>query len=99
MIEFKRRVERQNQLDEDEEYEQKMGRTLKRKPTNPQANRKDFKKENEEFGVGHEVELVLQKIAGQKNYTEDDFEIAKGKFDKELIKYSQDLGTTKKKKS
>jgi len=45
--------------------------------------------------VQNEVDLVLQQIAGQKNYNEDDFKAAEVKFHKELIKYSGDACISK----
>lgn len=44
--------------------------------------------------------MVLQRIAGQKNYNEDEYNFAVGKFDRELIKYSGEeaqVGNKKKK--
>ena len=37
-----------------------------RKSAKPQANKKNYDEENASHGVAHEVDLVLQKIAGQK---------------------------------
>lgn len=42
--------------------------------------------------------MVLQKIAGQKNYGEADFKKAKRMFDSQLISYSEDQKVTKQKR-
>ena len=47
------------------------------------------------FGVENEVDLVLQNIAGQKNYTQEDFNKAKSQYDRNLQKFSQDSGDLK----
>jgi hypothetical protein len=39
-------------------------RSIKRKPDNPEANKKNYDQENADHGVSTEVDLVLQKIAG-----------------------------------
>lgn len=43
-------------------------RTVMRKTSKPQANKRNYDEENANHGVAHEVDLVLQKIAGQKQY-------------------------------
>jgi hypothetical protein len=37
-----------------------MQRLIPRKKENPQANTKNFMKENERMGVSHEVDLILE---------------------------------------
>jgi hypothetical protein len=49
-------------------------------------------------GVAHEVDLILQKIAGQKMYSREDYEKAQGQYGRGLINYSGDIGLTKQKK-
>ena len=41
--------------------------------------------------MAKEVDLVLQRIAGQKPYGMDDFAKAENKFDRDLIRYSQQI--------
>ena len=69
-----------------------------RKNVKPQANRRNYEEENQSHGVAHEVDLVLQKIAGQKQYGQADFQKAQGQYNRGLISYSGDIGQTKKKK-
>lgn len=73
-------------------------RAIKRKGSNPRGNLKNFAEENAQFGVKNEVDLVLQRIAGQKDRTQGDFSKAKGMFDRGLISYSQDQKPTKQKR-
>ena len=73
-------------------------RTVMRKTSKPQANKRNYDEENVSHGVAHEVELVLQKIAGQKQYNQDEYAKAKGQYDRSLINYSGDIGKTKKSK-
>ena len=66
-----------------------MNRLIQRKPTNPQANRTNYEEENKRMGVRNEVDLIL----GEQQREE-----AKQKFDRDLIKFSQDIGVVKKEK-
>lgn len=54
--EFKELVAKQKSIDEEKETVQRM---IKRKPTNPVANRKNYDEENERMGVRNEVDLIL----------------------------------------
>ena len=54
----------QKALDEQEEQEQGQLRKFKKKNQNPQANLRDYDKENEIFGSTNEVDLILQRING-----------------------------------
>jgi len=62
---------------------------LERKPKNPKANLKNFDEENRRMGVRNEVDLLLQ---------ESERATAQNKYDKELLKFSQDIGVVKKAK-
>jgi hypothetical protein len=75
-------------------------RAIPRKGKNPEAHRKDFNRENVEFGVKNEVDLVLEHIAGQKIYNSESagFLKAKGLYDRQMINYSADAKVTKEKK-
>ena len=73
-------------------------RTVMKKKGNPQANKRNYDEENLSHGVAHEVDLVLQKIAGQKQYGQDEFLKAQGQYNRGLISYSGDIGQTKQKK-
>ena len=66
-----------------------MARLIHRKPANPVANRKNYEEENKRMGVTNEIDLIL----GENQKAE-----AKNKFDKELIKFSQDIGVVKREK-
>jgi hypothetical protein len=65
-------------------------RPIKRKGSQPKANARDFEAENANFGVKNEVDLVLQRIAGQKQYGEKDFNKAKGMYNRQTLNYSAD---------
>lgn len=52
-----------------------------------------------DHGVAKEVDLVLQRIAGQKPYGMDDFEKAENKFDRDLLRYSQEVREMKQAKA
>ncbi len=62
---------------------------IKRKPENPVANRKNYEEENKRMGIRNEIDLILG---------EQEKEEAKKKFDKDLVKFSQDIGVVKKEK-
>ena len=74
-------------------------RTVQRKSKNPKNNNRNYDEENRNFGVKNEVDLVLQKIAGLKEYGKDDHQKASGMFNRNLIKYSEDLKQMKQKKA
>ena len=44
-------------------------------------HKKNYEEENEKFGIKNDVDLVLEKIAGTKNYNEAENEKAKRKYD------------------
>ena len=60
-----------------------------RKPENPQANRVNYEEENERMGVKNEIDLLLDDMDKNK---------ARSKYDKDLVKFSQDAGIVKKEK-
>ena len=64
---------------------------IQRKPANPQANLKNYEEENKRMGVTNEIDLILGEdpIAQQE---------AKQKYERDLIRYSQDVGAVKKEK-
>ena len=66
-----------------------MQRLISRKPKNPVANFKNYDEENKRMGIKNEIDLLLdeQEKAG-----------AQSKYDKELMKFSQDIGVVKKEK-
>ena len=66
-----------------------MTRLISRKPANPVANRKNYEEENARMGITNEIDLILGEHE-KKN--------AQNKFDKELVKFSQDIGVVKKEK-
>ena len=86
VAEFKELVEKQKTKDEQEAV---VERQIMRKPKNPIANRKNYQEENERMAVRNEVDLILDDIQKAQ---------ANKKFDKELIKFSQDVGAIKKEK-
>ena len=53
------------------------------------ANRKNYEEENKRMGIRNEIDLILG---------EQEKEEAKKKFDKDLVKFSQDIGVVKKEK-
>ena len=59
-------------------------RRIQRKPSMPQANARNYDKENVRMGVKNAVDLVLSQLQGQN---EDEVQ---HKFHNELIKFSQD---------
>lgn len=89
---FKQKIKSQ------EEEESKVPRAISRKGKNPKANNKNFEEENRSFGVKNEVDLVLQRIAGQKDRTEGDFLKAQGMHNRGMISYSGDANESKSKK-
>lgn len=91
LLDFKAELKKQDQEDELAPPQ----RTKKRKPDNPQPNRRDYQAENKDHGVATEVDLVLKRIAGLKPYGDDDFRKAEGKFERDLFKYSQEVRETK----
>ena len=93
-MEFKQAVEKQGQAEE------QAIRAISRKSSKPKANKKNYEQENKDFGVKNEVDLVLQRIAGQKEIRKTDFEYqeAKGQYARGMHAYSGDGGQTKKKK-
>lgn len=64
-------------------------RMIKRKPDNPIANRKNYEDENKRMGVRNEIDLILG---------EQEKEEAKLKYDRDLMRFSQDVGVVKKEK-
>ena len=66
-----------------------------RKGKNPTHNKKNYEEENKAFGIKNDVDLVLERIAGQKNYSETDFNKAKKKYDTQLLSYSGDSKVAK----
>ena len=84
--EFKELVANQEKIRDEEE---KVTRVISRKPKNPQANFKSYEAENQRMGVISEVDLLLGEL---------EKDMAKQKYDKELMKFSQDVGVVKKEK-
>lgn len=84
--EFKELVATQKAMDTEQN---EVARLIQRKPTNPLANRKNYEEENKRMGVMNEVDLILG---------EHEREEARLKYDKDLIKFSQDIGVVKKDK-
>ena len=72
-----------------QEEQDRVTRLIQRKPTNPQANRKNYEEENSRMGITNEIDLLLDQQSK---------EAAKGKYDRELIKFSQDIGVVKREK-
>ena len=64
-------------------------RLIKRKPDNPIANRKNYEDENKRMGVRNEIDLILG---------EQEKEEAKLKYDRDLLRFNQDVGVVKKEK-
>ena len=83
---FKELVATQKAMDQEQE---EVRRLIKRKPTNPIANRINYDEENKRMGVRNEIDLILG---------EQEKEEAKQKYDRDLIKFSQDIGVVKKEK-
>ena len=81
--------------------DEKQGRTIKRKPDDPKANKRNFDQEDKDFGA-NEVELVLQRIAGEPVYTKEQMDnrlnFTEGKVNRGLIKYAGEKGKTKQAK-
>ena len=73
-----------------QEEQDAVARLIQRKPKNPQANRKNYDEENQRMGVTNEIDLLL----GEQTKQEE----AKTKYEKELVKFSQDIGVVKKEK-
>ena len=86
LMEFKKTVEK----DKEEEDNKTRVRNKLRKG-NPKANKKNYDEENKNFGVENEVDLVLQNIAGQKNYNKEDYALADGKFERDLHRFSNEV--------
>jgi len=94
-MDFKQAVDKM----ENEGEGSQVTRSIKRKKDNPTMNARDFAAENRSFGVKNEVDLVLQRIAGQKGYDQNDYKKAQGMFERKLINYSEDLKVMKSKKA
>ena len=86
VAEFKELIEKQKQMNEEDE---KVERLIHRKQKNPVANKVSFQEQNERMGIKNEVDLILNDIEKAE---------AQKKFDRDLIKFSQDIGVVKKEK-
>lgn len=73
LMEFKKSVEKQ---EKEEQIQNQITRTISRKGKDPKNNIRNFEEENRQFGVKNEVDLVLQRISGLKDYSKGDFEKA-----------------------
>ena len=56
----------------EKEEQQQQIRAIPRKGAHPKANTRNFDDENKQFGAPNDIDLVMQKIAGQKKRSSED---------------------------
>ena len=71
-------------VQKDEKEQQKI-RAIPRKGAHPKANTKNYTDENKQFGETNDVDLVMQRINGQKKRSDEDRKTAEGKFGRGTI--------------
>lgn len=96
LMDFKKAQKEEEEHEEVKQLAQQ--RTISRKSKNPKQNARNFGDENRSFGVTNEVDLVLQRIAGLKDRSQGEFQVAKGQYGRQMINYSEDLKAMKQKK-